>query len=175
MSGASGSNAILPRPRVGLLTTSPLQEEPRHYVRDMGSCRSSDLQVLLALAVALTTFVIVWLIQDSITAILNKLPITLGEFANIPELLVTLAALPFILLFNMLALPGALVVSVSEPLCGCGTAVAAPILIALATLSGLTSGGLWLYRRGKKPGEDHNLTFPREYLSGNPKGHPRTP
>ena len=63
------------------------------------------------------------------------------------DLIVTLAAFPFILLFNMLSLPGALVVAVLEPLCGCGIAVATPVLMALAVLCGLTSGGLWLYRR----------------------------
>ena len=63
------------------------------------------------------------------------------------DLLVTLAAFPFILLFNMLALPGAHVVAVLEHLCGCGIAVAAPVFVALAVLCGLTSGGLWLHRR----------------------------
>lgn len=62
-------------------------------------------------------------------------------------MIVTLAAFLFILLFNMLALPGALVVAVLEPLSGCGIAFAAPVLMALAMLCGLASGGLWLYRR----------------------------
>ena len=39
------------------------------------------------------------------------------------DLLVTLAAFPFILLFNMLALPGAHVVAVLEHLCGSGGAL----------------------------------------------------
>ena len=63
------------------------------------------------------------------------------------DLLIILAAFPFILLFNILALPGAHVVAVLERLCGCGIVVAAPVLVALAVLCGLTSGGLWLYRR----------------------------
>ena len=63
------------------------------------------------------------------------------------DLLATLASLPFILLFNMLSLPGALVVAELEPFCGCGIAVAAPVFVALAVLCGPTSGGLWLYRR----------------------------
>ncbi len=105
------------------------------------------MRVLLALTAALTTFAVVWLIQDWINAVLNKLPITLGEFANVTELVVTLAALPITLLFNILVAPGALVVAALEPLCGCGTAVAGPVLIALAVLCGLTSGGLWLSRR----------------------------
>lgn len=58
-----------------------------------------------------------------------------------------LGGVPFILLFNTLSLPGALVVAVLEPFCGCGVAVAAPVLVALAVLCGFTSGGLWLYRR----------------------------
>ena len=103
------------------------------------------MRVLLALAAALTTFAAAWLTQDWFNAILNKLPLTKGP-AGLTELLVTLAALPFILLFNMLALPGALVVAVLDPLCGCGLAVAAPVLIALAVLCGLASGGLRFYR-----------------------------
>ena len=103
------------------------------------------LRVLLALAAALTTFAAAWLTQDWFNAILNKLPLTKGP-AGLTEVLVTLAALPFILLFNMLALPGALVVTVLDPLCGCGLAVAAPVLIALAVLCGLAGGGLWFYR-----------------------------
>ena len=103
------------------------------------------MRVLLALAAALTTFAAAWLTQDWFNAILNKLPLTKGP-AGLTEVLVTLAALPFILLFNMLALPGALVVAVLDPLCGCGLAVAAPVLIALAVLCGLAGGGLWFYR-----------------------------
>ena len=103
------------------------------------------LRVLLALAAALTTFAVAWLTQDWFNAILNKLPLTKGP-AGLTEVLVTLAALPVILLFNMLALPGALVVTVLDPLCGCGLAVAAPVLIALAVLCGLAGGGLWFYR-----------------------------
>jgi len=105
------------------------------------------VRVLLALAAALTTFAVAWLIQDWFNTILSKLPLTLGGPATVTDLLVTLAAFPFILLFNMLSLPGALVVAELEPLCGCGIAVAAPVLVALAVLCGRTSGGLWLYRR----------------------------
>ena len=71
--------------------------------------------------------------------------LTVGP-AGLTEVLFTFAALPFILLFNMLVLPGALVVAVLDPLCGCGLAVAAPVLIALAVLCGLAGGGLWFYR-----------------------------
>ena len=92
------------------------------------------MRVLLALAVALTTFAVAWLIQDWINAILNQLPITFGEPDSVTQGIITLVALPFILLFNMLWLPGALVGG-------------APVLIALAVLCGLTSGGLWIYRR----------------------------
>jgi len=65
----------------------------------------------------------------------------------VTDLLATWAAFPFIFLFNMLSLPGAIVVAVFEPFCGCGIAVTAPVLVALALLCGLTIGGLWLYRR----------------------------
>ena len=63
------------------------------------------------------------------------------------RVLLALAASPFILLFNMLPLPGALAVAVLEPFCGCAIVVAAPVFVALAVLCGLTSGDLWLYRR----------------------------
>lgn len=105
------------------------------------------MRVLLALAAALTTFAVAWLTQDWFNTILNKLPLTLGGPARLTELIVTLAAFPFILLFNILSLPGALVVAALEPLCGCGITVAAPVLMALAVLCVLTGGGLWLYRR----------------------------
>lgn len=105
------------------------------------------MRVLLALAAALTAFAVAWLTQDWFNTILNKLLLTLGGPARVTDLIVTLAAFPFILLFNMLSLPGALIVAVLEPLCGCGIAVAAPVLMALAMLCGLTSGGLWIYRR----------------------------
>ena len=101
----------------------------------------------MALASALTTFAAVWLIQDWINALLNSLPITKGEFAGASELVVTLAAIPFIILVNILAIPGALVVAVLEPICGCGVVAAAPVLIALAILCGLGGGGLWFHRR----------------------------
>ena len=104
------------------------------------------MRVLLALAAALTMFAAAWLTQDWFNALLDKLPLTVGP-AGLTEMLVTLVALPFILLFNVLILPGALVVAVLEPLCGCGLAVTGPVLIALAMLCGLTSGGLWLHRR----------------------------
>ena len=104
------------------------------------------LRVLLALAIALTVFAVAWLTQDWINAILNQLPLTKGP-AGLTETLFTFAALPFILLFNILVAPGALVVAVLEPFCGCGSAVAGPVLIASAMLCGLTSGGLWLYHR----------------------------
>ena len=105
------------------------------------------MRMLLALAPALTTFAVVWLIQDWLNALLNSLPITKGEFAGVSDLVVTLAALPFIILINILTIPGALVVTVLEPVCGCGVAAAAPVLIALAILCGLAGGGLWLHRR----------------------------
>lgn len=104
------------------------------------------MRVLLALTAALITFAVAWLAQDWFNAILDQLPLTLGGPATATELLVTVAALPFILLFNILALPGALVVAVPDPFCGCGNAVAAPFLMALAALCSLTSGGLWIYR-----------------------------
>lgn len=104
------------------------------------------MRVLLALAAALTTFAVAWLTEDWFNALLNELPLTKGP-AGLTEVLVTLAALPFILLFNLLVLPGTLVVDVLEPLCGCGRTAAAPVLIALAVTCGLTSGGLWLHRR----------------------------
>ena len=103
--------------------------------------------MLLALAPALTTFAVVWLIQDWINALLNSLPITKGEFAGALDLVVTLAALPFILLVNILTIPGALAVTILEPDCGCGVATTAPVLIILAILCGLAGGGLWLHRR----------------------------
>ena len=103
------------------------------------------MRVLLALTIALTIFAVVWLTQDWFNALLNQLPLTKGP-AGLTETLFTFAALPFILLFNILGTPGALVVAALEPLCGCGTAVAGPVLIALAALCGLTSGGLWTYR-----------------------------
>lgn len=90
---------------------------------------------------------VAWLTQDWFNTILNKLPLTPGGLVRVTDFLVTLAAFPFILLFNMLALPGAHAVAVLEPFCGCGIAVATPILVALAVLCGLTRGGLWLYRR----------------------------
>ncbi len=46
----------------------------------------------------------------------------------------------------ILALPGALAAAVLDPLCDCGVAVAAPVLIALAVICGLTGGDLWFYR-----------------------------
>ena len=104
------------------------------------------MRVLLALAAALTVTAVVWLVQDWINAALDKLPITFAESPSVTEVLGTLAAIPIILLFNMLVLPGALVVAVLDPLCGCGLAVAAPVLIALAVLCGLAGGGLWFYR-----------------------------
>ena len=107
------------------------------------------LRVLLALSATLTTFAVVWLAQDWFNAILNKLPLTLGQPAGVAALLITLAALPFILLFNLLVLPGALVVFVLDPVCGCGIAVAAPVLIALAVLCGLAGGGLRFYRSSR--------------------------
>ena len=64
------------------------------------------------------------------------------------RVLLALAAFPFILLFNMLSLPGALAVAVFEPFCGCAIVVATPVFVALAVLCGLTSGDLWLYRCG---------------------------
>ena len=91
------------------------------------------MRVLLPLAAALTVTAVVWLVQDWINAALNKLPITFAESPSVTEVLGTLAAIPIILLFNILALPGALVGG-------------APVLIALAVLCGLTGGGLWLYR-----------------------------
>ena len=103
------------------------------------------MRVLFALAAALTTFAVAWLTQDWFNTILNKLPLSVGP-AGLTELLVTLAALPFILLVNILALPGSLVAAVLDPLCDCGVAVAAPVLIALAVICGLTGGGLWFYR-----------------------------
>ncbi|MYH60551.1 MAG: hypothetical protein F4148_01860 [Caldilineaceae bacterium SB0675_bin_29] len=105
------------------------------------------MRVLLALAAVLTTFADAWLTQDWFDTTLSRLPLTLGEPARVTDLLVTLAAFPFILLFDMLSLPGALVVAVFEPFCGCGIAVAAPVFVALAVRCDLTSGGLWLYRR----------------------------
>ena len=103
------------------------------------------MKVLFALTAALITFAVAWLTQDWFNAIQDQLPLTLGGPATATDLLVTLAALPFILLFNVLALPGALVVAVLDPFCGCGIAVAAAFFIALAALCGLTSGGLWRY------------------------------
>ena len=104
------------------------------------------MRVLLALTIALTIFAVVWLAQDWFNALLNSSPITF-EPDSVALGIVTWALIPIILLFNMLALPGVLVVAVLEPLCGCGHAVAGPVLIASAMLCGLTSGGLWLYRR----------------------------
>lgn len=104
------------------------------------------MRFLLALAAALITLAVAWLAQDWFNAILDQLPLTVRGPAAATDLLVTVAALPFILLFNVLALPGTLVVAVLDPFCGCGIAVAAPFLIALAALCGLTSGGLWMDR-----------------------------
>ena len=83
---------------------------------------------------ALTVFAVVWLSGDWFNSVLNNLPLTKGLEADLTGWLVTLAAIPFILLVNLLALPGALVGG-------------APVLIALAVICGLMSGGLWLYRR----------------------------
>ena len=100
------------------------------------------MRVLFSLAAALTTSAVFWLIRDWLNAILNNLPLTKGQPAGVTEWLITLAAFPFILLFNMLAIPGALVTAVLEPVCGCGLALAAPLLIALALLCGLVGGVL---------------------------------
>ena len=104
------------------------------------------MRVLLALTIALTIFAVAWLTQDWINALLNSQPLTL-ESGSVALGIITWIAIPIILLLNMLWLPGGLVVAVLEPLCGCGSAVAGPVLIALAMLCGLTSGGMWLYHR----------------------------
>ena len=104
------------------------------------------MRVLLALAIALTIFAVAWLTQDWFNALLNSQPLTF-ESGSVALGIATWALIPIILLFNLLWLPGGLVVAVLEPLCGCGHAVAGPVLIALAVLCGLTSGGLWLSYR----------------------------
>ena len=104
------------------------------------------MRVLLALTIALTIFAVAWLTQDWFNDLLNSQPFTL-EPGSVALGIVTWVSIPIILLLNMLWLPGGLVIAVLEPLCGCGTAVAGPVLIASAVLCGLTSGGLWLYRR----------------------------
>ena len=72
---------------------------------------------LLALATTLMTFAVVWLTQDWFNALLNELPLTHGGPASAAEMLVTLAMWPFILLFNLLAIPGVLVAAAFKPLC----------------------------------------------------------
>ena len=104
------------------------------------------MKVLFALAIALTIFAVAWLTQGWFNAFLDSPPITF-ESGSVALGIATWVLIPIILLFNILVAPGALVVAVLEPLCGCGTAVTGPVLIALAVLCGLTSGGLWLSRR----------------------------
>lgn len=108
------------------------------------------MRILLALTAALIAFAVAWLTLDWYKATLDQLPLTIGGPASVTDVLVTVAALPFSLLFNILALPGALVVAVLDPFCGCGIAVAAPFLMALAALCRLTSGGLWIYRHCRR-------------------------
>ena len=104
------------------------------------------MRALLALAIALIIFAVAWLTQNWFNDLLNSQPFTL-ESGSVALGIVTWVLIPIILLFNILAAPGSLVVAVLEPLCGCGTAVAGLVLIASAVICGLTSGGLWLHRR----------------------------
>ena len=104
------------------------------------------LKVLLAPAIALTIIAVAWFTLDWLNAFLDSPPVTL-ESGSVALGITTWVLIPIIVLFNILAAPAALVVAVLEPICGCGTAVTGPVLIALAVLCGLTSGGLWLSRR----------------------------
>ena len=70
--------------------------------------------LLLAVSVSLAVSAFVWIIQDWINAILNELPITVGEFSNAVDAVVTALAIPVIILFNLLILPAFLLEGVCK-------------------------------------------------------------